>query len=51
VISNFMAGTMREWLFAPEAYALDTCAPAMVDMLLAGLQACPPRKAHPKTNP
>ena len=51
VISNFMAGTMREWLFAPEAYALDTCAPAMVDMLLAGLQACPPRKAHPKSDP
>lgn len=51
VISNFMAGTMREWLFAPEAYALDTCAPAMVDMLLAGLQACPPLQAHPKPNP
>jgi TetR/AcrR family acrAB operon transcriptional repressor len=45
VINNFMAGTMREWLFVPEAYALDLCAPAMVDLLLAGLQACPPRLA------
>jgi TetR/AcrR family acrAB operon transcriptional repressor len=47
VISNFMGGTMREWLFAPQSYALDACAPAMVDMLLAGLQACPPRLAPP----
>ncbi len=42
-IANFMSGTMREWLFAPDSYALDVCAPAMVDMLFAGLVACPPR--------
>ena len=47
VISNFMGGTMREWLFSPQSYALDESAPAMVDMLLAGLQACPPRLAPP----
>ena len=43
VLNNFMAGTMREWLLAPQAYKLDACAPAMVDMLMAGLQHCPPR--------
>jgi TetR/AcrR family transcriptional regulator, acrAB operon repressor len=42
-INNFMTGTMSEWLFTPQAFALETCAPAMVEMLLAGLQACPPR--------
>jgi TetR/AcrR family acrAB operon transcriptional repressor len=40
---NFMMGTMREWLFAPDSYALDQAAPAMVDMLIAGLRASPPR--------
>jgi hypothetical protein len=41
-IGNFMSGTMREWLFAPQAYRLDASAPAMENMLLAGLVACPP---------
>jgi TetR/AcrR family acrAB operon transcriptional repressor len=44
-IGNFMSGTMREWLFAPDAYRLDISAPAMVNMLFAGLVACPPRLA------
>jgi TetR/AcrR family transcriptional regulator, acrAB operon repressor len=43
-VANFISGTMREWLFAPQAYALDARAPALVDMLLAGLQASPPRR-------
>jgi TetR/AcrR family acrAB operon transcriptional repressor len=43
VITNFMAGTMSEWLFAPQSFDLGTCAPGMVDMLLAGLQTNPPR--------
>ena len=42
-INNFMAGTMREWLLAPHAYALEKAAPAMVDMVMAGLRTCPPR--------
>ena len=46
-INNFMTGTMSEWLFTPQAFALDASAPAMVDMLLAGLQACPPRLPKP----
>jgi TetR/AcrR family acrAB operon transcriptional repressor len=49
VISNFMAGTMSEWLFAPQSFDLATCAPGMVDMLIAGLQANPPRTAKPES--
>jgi len=42
-INNFMTGTMSEWLFRPQAFALDQCAPAMVDLVMAGLRTCPPR--------
>ena len=44
-INSFMAGTMAEWLSNPQAFDLAACAPAMVDMLMAGLQANPPRLA------
>lgn len=43
IIQNFIVGTMREWLLNPARYALDKAAPAMVDVLLAGLRASPPR--------
>ena len=43
VMKNFSMGTMSEWLLAPHLYALDSKAPAMVDMLMAGLRTCPPR--------
>ncbi|MBU0588436.1 MAG: TetR family transcriptional regulator [Gammaproteobacteria bacterium] len=43
VINNFMAGTMSEWLLAPQSYSLAKSAPAMVDMLIAGLRSNPPR--------
>lgn len=43
VIHNFMMGTMHQWLQAPGAYDLDKVAPALVDMVLAGLVANPPR--------
>ena len=43
VMKNFTLGTMSEWLLGPHLYALDAKAPAMVDMLMAGLKACPPR--------
>ena len=46
-INNFMTGTISEWLFTPQGFALDQCAAAMVDMMMAGLQACPPRLAEP----
>ena len=47
VINNFMGGTMSEWLFSPQSFSLEASAPAMVDMLMAGLQANPPRLAKP----
>lgn len=43
ILNNFIVGTMHEWLQEPRSYALDAVAPAMVDMLFAGLKACPPR--------
>ena len=44
-IISFMSGIISEWLLAPRAFALDTSAPAMIDMLFSGFQACPPRRA------
>lgn len=43
IVHNFMIGTMHEWLLDTRRYALDQSAPAMVDMMLAGLRVCPPR--------
>jgi len=43
VVHSFMVGTMHEWLLDPERYALDIAAPAMVGMVMAGLQGNPPR--------
>ena len=42
ILGNFMAGSMREWLANPGSYALEQTAPAMVDVILAGLCAKPP---------
>lgn len=42
-LHNFTMGTMREWLLEPASYPLASAAPAMVDMLIAGLRTCPPR--------
>ena len=42
-LHNFTMGTMREWLQEPHSYPLARAAPAMVDMLIAGLRTCPPR--------
>ncbi|MEO5794782.1 MAG: TetR family transcriptional regulator [Rhodoferax sp.] len=42
-VHNFTVGTMREWLLEPQSYPLASAAPAMVDMLIAGLRTCPPR--------
>jgi TetR/AcrR family acrAB operon transcriptional repressor len=43
VLKNFTMGTMSEWLLDPHLYALDAKAPAMVDLLIAGLRTCPPK--------
>ncbi len=46
-VSNFMVGTMREWLLDPRRFSLATAAPTLVDMVLAGLRTCPPRLPTP----
>ena len=46
VIRNFISGTMSEWLYSPQSFDLGQCAPAMADMLIAGLQTNPPRLAR-----
>jgi TetR/AcrR family transcriptional regulator, acrAB operon repressor len=38
-----MVGIMHEWVLDPTAYDLGAAAPALIDMLLAGLRANPPR--------
>ncbi len=43
----FMVGTIHEWLQDTQRYCLLVQAPAMVDMLIAGLRACPPRRVGP----
>jgi len=42
-LNAFISGAMREWLEKPDRYALDQAAPAMVDMIMAGLRTKPPR--------
>jgi TetR/AcrR family transcriptional regulator, acrAB operon repressor len=39
-----MIGIMHEWVLDPTAYDLAAAAPALIDMLLAGLVANPPRR-------
>jgi TetR/AcrR family transcriptional regulator, acrAB operon repressor len=45
----YLGGVMREWVDDPAAYDLAEAAPALIDMVLAGLRANPPRRrpAHP----
>ena len=40
-----MVGVMHEWVLDPEAYDLEAAAPALIDTMLAGLRANPPRRA------
>ena len=47
MMSAFMHGVMQQWVENPGAYDLAHAAPAMVDSLLAGLVARPPRRARP----
>jgi TetR/AcrR family acrAB operon transcriptional repressor len=47
IMHNFMMGSMREWLLDTDSYPLASAAPAMVDMVLAGLRTCPPRLPAP----
>ena len=41
----FVSGLMRDWVQAPKSFDLKAVAPQMIDIYVAGLQTCPPRKA------
>jgi len=41
----FIAGVMREWVHDPHAFDLASVAPALIDMMIAGLVVNPPRRA------
>jgi TetR/AcrR family acrAB operon transcriptional repressor len=43
----FIVGTMYEWITDRRAYDLAAAAPALVDAMLAGLRASPPRRVVP----
>ena len=40
----YVIGVMHEWVLDPGAYELAACAPAIIDLYLAGLRAAPPRR-------
>jgi TetR/AcrR family acrAB operon transcriptional repressor len=44
LLQAFFHGVIQHWLMHPEAFDLDTAAPAMVDTMIAGLVAAPPRR-------
>jgi TetR/AcrR family acrAB operon transcriptional repressor len=50
-LNAFMVGVMHEWVQAPKSYDLAQAAPAMIDVVLAGLVARPPRRARGKPVP
>jgi len=43
----YIGGIMREWVLDPTAFDLAAMAPALIDTMIAGLAACPPRRADP----
>lgn len=44
-LHSYIAGIMHEWVLDPGAYDLATAAAPMIDAMLAGLRAAPPRLA------
>ncbi|MCC2866299.1 MAG: TetR family transcriptional regulator C-terminal domain-containing protein [Candidatus Accumulibacter phosphatis] len=44
LLQAFFHGVIQHWLMHPEAFDLNTAAPAMVDTMIAGLVAAPPRR-------
>jgi TetR/AcrR family acrAB operon transcriptional repressor len=43
----YVIGVMHEWVRSPGDYDLAAAAPALVDVMLAGLRAQPPRLISP----
>jgi TetR/AcrR family transcriptional regulator, acrAB operon repressor len=53
-LHSYITGIMREWVLDPRAFDLAAVAPALIDTMLAGLRANPPRRAErirPKARP
>ena len=46
----YLSGLMRSWVQDPNAYDLVAAAPALIDVLIGGLRACPPHTAAPRTS-
>ena len=46
LMKAFMVGVMHEWVQNPAAHDLERTAPVLIDTVLAGLVANPPRKAR-----
>jgi TetR/AcrR family acrAB operon transcriptional repressor len=53
LLHAFMSGLMREWVLDPRAYDLAKGAPSLVDSIIAGLVAQPPRaeRVLPRVRP
>ena len=50
----FISGLMREWVLEKKAYDLGVVAPALVEMIVTGLQSDPPRRpgrVRPRVRP
>jgi len=45
LLNAFVVGVMHQWVRCPEAYDLSRAAPHLIDVVLAGLRASPPRRA------
>jgi TetR/AcrR family acrAB operon transcriptional repressor len=44
-LNAFVVGVMHQWVQRPAAYDLHRAAPQLIDLVLAGLRASPPRRA------
>jgi hypothetical protein len=44
-LNSFVVGVMHQWVQDPAVYDLAKAAPGIVDMFLAGLRVCPPRRS------
>jgi TetR/AcrR family acrAB operon transcriptional repressor len=54
IMHGFLIGIMREWVRDKNAYDLAAAAPGLVDTIVAGLAANPPRRAtriRPRVHP
>lgn len=54
LLHDCLGGIMREWVLDKSAYDLTACAPTLIDTLMAGVLARPPRrleKVRPKVRP